>query len=245
MDRDDPLRGLAALMGIFTVIPSRGSPEEAARWFYAVPVIGFVRGLITSISLLALGHFPPYVVAGLAVALHYVGQGFMHADGFADFSEALAASRFGADPRAVLKDTHRGSFAVASFAVLVTLLFSASLYAASSGYLLAFVVAEVGHVMGMAAAIRAGREEPYEGMARTFKEHMSNGMLAEIYLLSAIIVFLLGGGGLVVGVPIAAAIAGWASAAAANRIVGFTNGDAIGFAGEVAYLASLLMIAHA
>ncbi len=181
-------------------------------------------------------------MAALALAMHYLGQGFMHADGFSDFSEALLASRSGADPRSVLKDTHRGSFAVASFSVMAILLFSSSLSAVSSGFLLAFVIAEIGEVAAIAAALGLGRIEPYEGMARAFKERTGAGTVAAIYAMSAVLIFLLGGGPMTLTVPIAALAVGCATALAANRVVGYVNGDALGFAGEVAFLATLLLV---
>ncbi|MDP7982123.1 MAG: adenosylcobinamide-GDP ribazoletransferase [Conexivisphaera sp.] len=245
MERNDPLRGIAALLGFLTIIPSRGSQQEAARHFYAVPVVGFVRGMITSISVLALAWFPPYVAAALALALHYVGQGFMHADGFSDFSEALIASKSGTDPRAVVHDTHRGSFAIAAFSVLSIVLFASSLYALSSRFVLAFVAAEIGEVIAIAAALQFGGREPYDGMASAFKEHMSGGTLGFIALLSAVLIFLLGGGMLTILVPVASLVVGGLTAKAADRTLGFTNGDALGFAGEIAFAAALLMVAHA
>lgn len=233
------------MLGFFTVLPFKGSKEDAADHFYAAPVVGFVRGLITSASVLATALFPGYVAAALALALHYVGQGFMHADGFTDFSEALVASRSGADPRAVLRDEHRGSFAIASFVVLSLLLFASSTYALSSRFPLAFVVAEIGEVASMAAALEFGAREPYEGMAGAFKDRMSGRRLAFVLLLSAALIFLLGGGALTILVPLAALAAGWLTAKAADGALGFTNGDALGFAGEVAFAAALLMTAHA
>ncbi len=245
MARADPLRGLRSLLGLLTVIPSGGSLEDAAAYVYLMPIVGFVRGLVTSASLLALIWFPPYVAAALALLLHYLIQGFMHADGFADFSEALLASRSGADPRAVLSDPHRGSFAVAALSTLSILIFASSLYAVSSRFVLALAAAEVGHVVAIGAALQFGRREPYQGMAGALKDRMSGGRLAAAAALSAAIIFLLGGGALCLMIPISSIIIGALAAGAANRVLGYSNGDVLGFAGEAAFVASLLMAAHA
>jgi adenosylcobinamide-GDP ribazoletransferase len=241
---DDPLRGLSSLVGLLTVIPARGSLEDAARWFYLVPIVGFIRGAITSLSLVAAAWTPPYVVAALAVVLHYVGQGFMHADGFSDFSEALLASRSGLDPGTILKDTHRGSFAIASFSAFALLLFASSLYAVSSHFYMSFMAAEIGQVSAMAAALHFGGPEPYDGMAKALKARMNAWVLAAVCAFSAALVFLIGGGPFAIAIPLASLAIGYVSALTADRAVGFTNGDALGFAGEISFLASLLMIAH-
>lgn len=101
--------GFRSLLTFLTIIPAGGDFNYAPTHFYWAPLIGLIEGLLATPPLL----ISKPIGAALATALTLIVNGFQHMDGFLDFGEVLLTGRRGEEALRVLKDPHRGSFALA------------------------------------------------------------------------------------------------------------------------------------
>ncbi|MGH7715355.1 MAG: adenosylcobinamide-GDP ribazoletransferase [Vulcanimicrobiaceae bacterium] len=117
------LRTLAAAFAYFTIFPSfdryRAAPVAAV--FSYLPAIGIIIGVLSGYAAygLALIGWAPLAIAA-AFAFPILLTGALHVDGFLDSCDALFAC---VDPEKrlqIMKDPTHGTFAIAYFAVLVT-----------------------------------------------------------------------------------------------------------------------------
>ena len=110
-------------LGMFSAIPCPYRPwDESARGMMMVclPIVGALIGLLwAALSLLGRTLLPMPLAAGLIVALPYLLTGFMHLDGYMDTSDAILSWRPLERRLEILKDSHTGSFAVVSLALLL------------------------------------------------------------------------------------------------------------------------------
>lgn len=233
--------GLEDLLSLLTTIPAKGSREGAARWFFAVPVIGLLEGLLVSAVGIALKAWP-LVSSSCMLLTHVVLTGGMHLDGTADYADVIGSHKRGKEALMVLKDPRRGSFGVTAVVVALLSRFSALYYLASHPLM---VIAS--YVVGMEGAYVAsaiGQVEPYEGMARLIELEArrpinvclnvvtASLILAAIsYVQPAALLTLIG-----LIVPVIAV-------ADSNRRIGFVNGDVLGFVIEVSEVTALLVSA--
>lgn len=240
------LRGFLSLVSFLTIYPVPSgyrSIRDAAESFYLAPLVGFLRGLPGFVIITLAFSLPHQFLAGVALAIHMVVQGFLHVDGFIDFSEAVLAHRFGRDARIVIKDRYRGSYAIAVMSLYVALLYS-SLSSIDPEVLPAvLLLGEVVHGASMVICLWLGRVEPYEGLGRVFKEFLegwrvaaSMGIMIVIYSLIAMITL----GSLPLYQLILSAMISVIVALAANRILGYVSGDVAGFSGEASYIAFMV-----
>jgi adenosylcobinamide-GDP ribazoletransferase len=120
-----------SLLCFFTSIPIPKHLCKSSEFssLYLIPLIGFIKGVIIAlpIAILRILNFDIFITTSIVLILHFTVQGFLHADGFIDFSEALLAHRLGIDPYMVIKDKYKGSYAIAVFVVFVLFLYT-SLY---------------------------------------------------------------------------------------------------------------------
>ncbi len=237
------LRGFLSLISFLTIypVPSRyRSLSDAASAFYLAPLVGLLRGLPGYIVLSLGSSLPSQFLAGVSLAIHAVVQGFLHIDGFIDFSEALLAYRFGRDARAVIKDRYRGSYAIAVMGLYVALLYSSLASIDPELLPLVLLLGEVVHGASMVICLSLGRIEPYEGLGRVFKEPLGRGRMVisiaiTIAIYSSISILSLHylplyQLALSLLIPVTVAMA-------ANRVLGYAGGDVAGFSGEVSYVA--------
>ena len=233
------LNEFLSLLAFLTVIPTgRSDLGEAASGFYLAPLAGFIEGAIASLPLL-LGK--SLLSASLAVAVLALITGFNHVDGFLDFSEALMSRS--TDPVTVLKDKHRGSFAVAAGALLFIVLTSAvssasdpviqliesSSSAAFSMYMLANVSEPAGSGLGR-AFILASKDD--------------SKAIASLVIYSALELAVsrsLLGFAIVTAEALAVA---YLSRSTAMARLGFVNGDVLGFAYELTLLVTASTMAY-
>jgi adenosylcobinamide-GDP ribazoletransferase len=117
------LRTLAAAFSYFTILPGfdRHRAAPVAAMFSYLPVIGIIIGAVAGYAAygLALLGWTPIAIAA-AFALPIVLTGALHVDGFLDSCDGLFAC---VDPERrlqIMKDPTHGTFAIAYFAVLVT-----------------------------------------------------------------------------------------------------------------------------
>lgn len=189
-----------------------------------------------------------YLIAFTAIAFHFISQGFLHADGLIDFSEAILAHRFGVNGYKVVKDRYKGSYAIAAFGIYILGLFSAitalidSLSLARLMCLL--VISEVWSMTVMTLLSYFGKEPP-EGIGRIFKRNLSLSDVVLSLVLSfsvslTLILALNMGVWFLIAVLIAVVFNLVLLRALAYRVLGFINGDVLGFSSEFFYLTSLI-----
>lgn len=96
--------------------------EKARSWMLLfLPVIGLEMGLIWAGVAWLCQRFdvPQMVTALILCAYSYLVTGFIHLDGFMDVQDAVGSCRDLEKRRAILKDSHVGSFAVIGCVLLL------------------------------------------------------------------------------------------------------------------------------
>ncbi|MGB9726399.1 MAG: adenosylcobinamide-GDP ribazoletransferase [Fervidicoccaceae archaeon] len=213
---------------------------------FALPIIGSMRGAFVSIPLLTIFFFhigSPDIAAFSVIAMHYVMQGFIHADGFIDFSEAALAKRFGADARKVLKDRYRGSYAIAIFSIFSLWLYSALLsIVITTNPLKAISLVVSAEAWSPTSMILTSllSAEPPEGMGRAFKRGADSKSAAiSLIISSTITIFLFrefrSSLFLILLSFISILLSSAISSALGRRVLGYANGDVLGFSNELSY----------
>ncbi|MEM0063233.1 MAG: adenosylcobinamide-GDP ribazoletransferase, partial [Ignisphaera sp.] len=243
------LRDFLSLLAFLTSLPIPRrylGAEISFESLYMLPIIGFVRGVFTAtpIILSALLHIDaPYIQAFSVVAMHYIIQGFIHADGFIDFSEAVLAHRFGADASKVVKDRFRGSYAIAVFALFALWLYSITLQAIHLSDLWKatriVLVAETWSPITMAVVAYACREPP-DGLGRLFRKGLRTvdivgALLASLSITYATFLSIYIGATTSILVLAALTISAYTTIVLCMKTLGYANGDVLGFANELSY----------
>lgn len=249
------IKAFFSLLAFFTSIPVPHKLTNNATMFdhlYLLPIIGFIRGLITIIPLLiaVLTRAENCFLNTFAViALHFIAQGFIHVDGFIDFSEAILAHRFGINGYNVVKDKYRGSYAIAVFGIYILGLFSSLLILIDklgsfiSIGLILFI--EIWSISVMLILSYAGRKPP-EGLGRRFSESIKicdiifSSVLSIILTIIIILIISLDPR-YMLSIVISMSISIYISLVSAHRVLGFVNGDVLGFSSELFYLLSLII----
>lgn len=91
-----------------------------AKAVYYFPAVGLCIGLVLSLILLCEPRLGFWITAFCALLFWFVITGFLHADGLADLSDALAAAHKDPDRLLeVMKDPHTGSIGVMVLILLV------------------------------------------------------------------------------------------------------------------------------
>ncbi|WP_428084072.1 adenosylcobinamide-GDP ribazoletransferase [Caldivirga sp.] len=240
----ESLMGLRGLVSFLTIIPAGGSFEYAPRYFYLAPLIGLIEGLLST---------PPLLVnkpigAALATALTYLINGFQHMDGFLDFGETLLTGRRGEEAVRILKDPHRGSFALTLGLINVILVYS-SLLSMGKNALVTLPITEASAAYVMFITAYLGK--PSEGgLGRVFViEAKGRGGLALstlVYAVIAVTVPLLYHWGIwTISITITvSALVSVLMALLTVRLshsrLGFVNGDVLGFSFELSKVTLLV-----
>ena len=253
------LSDFTKLISLLTPIPTpRSSNDLSLGSLYLLPLVGLVRSSLAVLALVLISLVSRdliYVETSLVVFMHFVSQGFLHADGLIDFSEALLASRFGRDPYKVMKDVYKGSYAIAVFAIYLLILYSSMLTLLEklsvSAAALVIVSAEIFSLTTSIPLALLGREAP-EGMGRIFKKSLrsrdaSLSILIDFLLILLISLLIHMSLGLVIRILIISALSLIFSLIISHllssRVLGFVSGDVIGFSIEVAYATNILLAA--
>jgi len=232
----ESLAGFRSLLTFLTIIPAGGEFNLAPRHFYWVPLIGLIEGLLSTPPLLISR---PIGVA-LAVALMYIINGFQHMDGFLDFGEVLLTGRRGEEAIKVLKDPHRGAFALALGLIDVVLVYS-SVLSMGKAAMVTLPIAESSAAYAMFVTAYLGK--PGEsGVGKLFVTGSKGGvnlaLSTTIYLVSTVTIPLMYHWDLptlILLVPVSL-ITAIAIALLVTRLsdlrLGFVNGDVLGFSFE-------------
>ena len=253
------LDDLTSLIAFFTPIPvvTRGEGPRF-RSLYLLALVGVMRGFMV-ISLLyivlSLEIFNGLIFCSLAIASHFIAQGFLHVDGFIDFSEAVLASRSGINAYRVLKDACRGSYAIAAFTTYVILLnsvLSALIEVLGLRLIMhALFLAEV-WIFDVIALMALVNKAPSNGIGAAFKNSLTFRDLVLIVLSSLLITVVtchLWNAKLIttlMGLSLALLTSTSFTSLISRKVLGFINGDVLGFASEIFYLlwlATLMVIA--
>jgi adenosylcobinamide-GDP ribazoletransferase len=128
------LRALGAAFAYFSILPvgsfARG-PAPDADALVALPLVGALIGALAGWAALLLTRVAPRaphaLPAALALCVLVVASGAIHLDGFLDGCDGFFASVDPGTRRAILKDPHRGSFALAGLLCAGTMWFAALL----------------------------------------------------------------------------------------------------------------------
>ncbi|MEM3980760.1 MAG: adenosylcobinamide-GDP ribazoletransferase [Ignisphaera sp.] len=247
------MKSFLSLLSFFTVIPVPRKLLGASLFkdLYLLPLIGLVRGG-TAVLPLAIyqltGVGNTYIIAFTAIAFHFILQGFLHADGLIDFSEAILAHRFGVDGYKVVKDRYKGSYAITSFCVYVLGLFSFIIALTERLSIIKLmcllVISEVWSTTNIAILSYSSREPP-EGFGKIFKENLdkSDVVLSTIisFAISITLLFITKMGlWFLIAILISLIFNVVLSRTLAYKVLGFVNGDVLGFSSELFYLLSLI-----
>ncbi|MDK6028318.1 adenosylcobinamide-GDP ribazoletransferase [Ignisphaera sp. 4213-co] len=251
------IENFVALLSFLTPIPipKRFQLRELKfEGLFMLPLVGFLRGVLAviPITLLAMVNSNAiYVAVSIAVAMHYFVQGFIHGDGFIDFSEAVLAYRFGANPHKVVKDRYKGSYAIIVFSILALWIYSTllqlCLFYGLENMVKAIIISETWSPISMALVSYLSLEPP-EGMGKKFKEgvklvdivlgivvssvitigladlHIFKGFIKIIFLLASL------------------AISCLITHMLSSRVLGYASGDVLGFAHEITFSVIITML---
>jgi adenosylcobinamide-GDP ribazoletransferase len=210
--------------------------NDAARYF---PAVGLLVGLLVAVSLwLGMLLWPPWVAAGVAVAVGIGLTGAFHEDGLADAIDGLGGGFDRERALAIMRDSRIGTYGALALGLTVLLrvavLANLPLEAAS-------VLVIVGHVVSRAAPVWLMRRLPYvrdeESRAKPLVQTVSPTSLGVAALLAAAVVVA----GAALQPPIVAGVLAllpgiWFWARLLQRRLGGYTGDCLGAAQQLTEL---------
>jgi len=234
-------------MSFLTIIPTGiYDIEYAAKYFYLIPLVAGFEGII--IGLITLFKINIFLSACIATIVLYILTGFNHLDGFADFTDVIVSGKRGADAYNILKEVHRGSAAIASTVLSILSTYVSIIFLGKYSFIhIITIILLSGESMYMLTLL--SKEPPYNGLGRIFiKGSRDAGKIMLNILLTTIIIILLI---IYLNYPLqyiiitimTISLGTLFAYSEANRILGFVNGDVLGFCFEINKTASLLMIA--
>jgi adenosylcobinamide-GDP ribazoletransferase len=229
----ESLAGFRSLLTFLTIIPAGGEFNLAPRHFYWTPLIGLIEGLLSTPPLLISR---PIGVA-LAVALMYIINGFQHMDGFLDFGEVLLTGRRGEEAGRVLKDPHRGAFALALGLIDLVLVYS-SVSSMGKAAMVTLPIAESSAAYAMFMTAHLGKPGVGKLFVMGSKGGVNLALSTIIYLVSTVAVPLMYHWDLptlILLVPVSlltAIVVALLVTRLSNLRLGFVNGDVLGFSFE-------------
>ncbi|MCS7099538.1 MAG: adenosylcobinamide-GDP ribazoletransferase [Sulfolobales archaeon] len=249
------LRSLRSLISLLTRIPVGSQDvEEAAQYFYLVPLIGLVEGLAISLAIVVLRAIceNSLMASSLYLVAHLAVVGGMHLDGFADYFDVVGSQKRGASAIPILKDPRRGTFSI--LAVVVNFLVSAVSVSvllesleSSTDLALYLVCAYLASSESMFLTCFLGREEPYEGLAKSFSRYSkkSESLVKNlaIYALTLLALQVLWHSHILAIFALLPVATSLITSRDANERIGFVNGDVLGFSYETSRVSALVLAA--
>jgi len=246
---------LILLITFFTPIPiPKKDVELKFGSLYLLPLIGIIRGLIISSTLymlIMLGLRDLTLLGSVLILTHFIAQGFLHVDGFIDFSEAILASRFGVNAYKVVKDRYRGSYAIAVFTSYILILYSALISLTNTlgvkTVMYTLLILEV-WIFNTITLLTLLSKVYLEGVGALFKNSLrvkdSVIVVMTSTLLTILITYITSMNSIKVllSLIISMVMSLGLSRSLALKILGFVNGDVLGFSSEVFYLISVITL---
>ncbi len=230
------LKGFLALLSFLTIIPTRVYDVLlAAKYFYLAPLVGLIEGAFTVLPL----YLPVNVFlrSAITLALMYVITGFNHLDGFADFADVLGSRKRGDSALKILKEPWRGSTAIASTILIILLSYSAILALSSQVMLVILSHIVVAEIMYLLAVV--SKKPNYSGLGYLFISEAKNkfNVIANITVFSSLIASIVFFTGLtsalyaVVSILLGVVVLVY-TRRTAHSVLGYVNGDVLGFCFE-------------
>jgi len=186
-----PFTGFLAAMKFLTVLPPvikrLFTPQEMGRAVGYYPLVGLFIGVILAGAdrLFAL-ILPPLLSAALLLVVWVLSSGALHADGFLDSLDGLLGGFTPESRLSILRDEHKGAFAVAG-GILLFLVKFAALYSLAGWRTPALLLAPMLGRWSMALAIVVFPYARPEGLGKVMKDNagwMQAG-LATLFMLPA------------------------------------------------------------
>jgi adenosylcobinamide-GDP ribazoletransferase len=186
-----PLTDFMAAMQFLTVIPPvikrLFTPQEMGRAVGYYPLVGLVIGIVLAGADRLLAWFlPPLLVAALLLVVWVLSSGALHVDGFLDSLDGLLGGFTPASRLSILRDEHKGAFAVAG-GILLFLVKFAALYSLPGWRTPALLLAPMLGRWGMSLAIVAFPYARPEGLGKVMKDNAGwlQAGLATLFVLPA------------------------------------------------------------
>ncbi len=234
-------------MAFESTLPVRADEDDFWSFVgrgYLYPLVGGVLGSFLGLLGFGLSYLPAFIGAGLGLLGYYLIGGIIHADGLADFSDALAAGGGHDERREVMKDEQTGAAGLVGITIVNLLLFSTLVELFSLGRpLTVFLVILAGEVLSketMLSLLFFGRSA-HEGLGSTFMEEVDLFDLALGTVLTGASLALfrspwafLAFGVVVVLVPLFIRLG--------SGVIGGVNGDITGAGGEFARPLGMILL---
>ena len=241
----EKFKGFMALLSFLTIIPTGVHDlESASRIFYLTPIIGLLEGSIAAAPILL--DAPIYVKAALILVASYLITGFSHLDGFADFADALGSGRSGKDALRIMKEPGRGAVATAATTLLIIVAYSSLLALLARGWWHVIMFSHVLASESMYLIAMVSTPPSYHGLSRDFIIESKRGARIAINLFAVGVIFLAIAYirrdtvchqlTMIASTIIAVIYTQMKS----HRVLGFANGDVLGFCYELAKAAALI-----
>ncbi len=266
-DRGGVLSALKCMFSFFTIVRLDVGQKEfdaMERNFWAVPVVGFVNGLIAAVIciLLAEAGVSPLLQGVAALVTVFVFSKFLHFDGLTDFGDGMVVSSGNREDHIrALKDSliGAGGFGVALTVVLISVACYTDIAVRWGAVAAAVFAAEILVKNAQVAAAAFG--EPGNGMASRQvgmtggKSLVGSTVLSAVLLAAVYLIYRFAADArgyafdgdaiavcMILGLLISV-LTGWLMARTANRTFGFVNGDILGATNEISRAVMLVMTA--
>lgn len=241
---------ITAVFSLLTIIPTSANNdlEKAARSMWAFPLVGLVIGAIAGgigAGLFELG-LPSLLVGALTAATLLVITGMHHLDGLADLADALMAKKSRERKLEILKESTVGVAGVGTVGIYLLVLVGSIYWLGSLEIFATLIVGEVASKIAMVIVIRTGNVSEQSSAAPFAKAAKSARLVIATVSIGAVIAYLVGsisfyewgvfvamGGGIVAALIVAKM---------ATSSLGSLRGDAIGASGEIARLATMVIL---
>ncbi len=236
------MTSLRLAIGFLTVLPVAPAGEArmgpARAWF---PLVGLgLGGVLVGLDIAAREALPTLVVGAILVAVLLALTRAIHTEGFLDCCDGLFGGYTREDRLRILRDSHVGAFAVIGGAALLLLKWSALAGIpddARTGLLVVFPCLSRFGMLATMAAFPYVRER---GLGTAFQEGRGRWQVAlgAVTAVVAAVLFLGGGGAILLGVAVVAALGlgRWMAG-----MLGGMTGDTYGAINEVGEVAVLVL----
>ena len=247
----DPIKGFASLLSFLTIIPTGiHDIELAAKYFYLVPAIGLIEGLIAGVVMLT--NISAILKAVIVTCTLFIITGFNHIDGFADFIDVLASRKKGKEALKILKEPYRGAIAIASTTLLILVTYVSVMHIALQGQGLSYLVLiTVLSSESMYFLAVLSREPDYHGLGRLFISKSKNKVniasnLLLLYIIFTCIYFMFNYKiTYTVIIFLSTILCTLYVLRKAHKVLGYVTGDVMGFCFELNKTLNLSIIAIA
>jgi adenosylcobinamide-GDP ribazoletransferase len=187
-----PFTDFMVAMQFLTVIPPvikrLFTPQEMGRAVAYYPLVGLViGGVLVGAGKLFSFFLPPLVSTALLLAVWVLSSGALHVDGFLDSLDGLLGGFTPESRLSILRDEHKGAFAVAGGVLLFLVKFSAMVSLANWRVPALLLAPMLGRWVISLAIVAFPYARP-EGLGKVMKEHagrLQAGLATAFMLVAA------------------------------------------------------------